>query len=109
MTAILESASLVTSIGLLSLFIIDLMIVSRIIMHKLMAVVILNHQSVLYAVIYMIPQLLVHRKMFHSGSLINQINMRFLLLLCIIIYVRFCLQGHSIGLSLKLLIHLLEG
>ena len=109
MAAILESTSLVSSIGLLSLFIIDLMIIAWVIMHKLMAVVILNNQSVHYAVRNMISQLLVHCKMFHTCSLINQINMRFLLLLCIIIYVGFCLQGHSIGLSLKLLIHLLEG
>jgi hypothetical protein len=73
MTTILESASLIPSIQLLPLFIVYLMIIPRVIMHKLLPVRV--DQSVLNTMIHMIPQFLIHCEVLHPGSLIDQINM----------------------------------
>jgi hypothetical protein len=73
MTTILESPSLIPSIQLLPLFIVHLMIIARVIMHKLLSMRV--NQPVLNAVIHMIPQFLVHCEVLHPCGLINQINM----------------------------------
>jgi hypothetical protein len=73
MTTILERPSFIPSIQLLPLFIVNLMIIPRVIMHKLLPMRV--NQPVLNAVIHMIPQFLIHREVLHPGCLINQINM----------------------------------
>jgi hypothetical protein len=73
MTIILERSSLIPSIQLLPLFIVHLMIIPRVIMHKLLSMRV--NQAVLNAMIHMIPQLLIHREMLHPCGLIDQINM----------------------------------
>lgn len=47
--------------------------------------------------------------MLHPCCFIYQIDVRLLLLLGIVVYVRFRLQGHAVGLGLELLVHLFEG
>jgi len=73
MTTILERTSFIPSIQLLPLFIVYLMIIPRVIMHKLLSMRV--NQPVLNAMIHLIPQFLVHCEMLHPGGLINQINM----------------------------------
>jgi hypothetical protein len=73
MTTILERTSLIPSIQLLPLFIVHLMIIARVIMHKLLPMRV--NQPVLNAMIHMIPQLLIHREVLHPRGLIDQINM----------------------------------
>lgn len=46
--------------------------------------------------------------MLHPGSFINQVNVRLLLLLSIIIYIRVCFQRHAISFCRTLLIDVLE-
>lgn len=57
----------------------------------------------------LILELLVHRKVLHPRCLIDEVDVRLLLLLSIIINIRFSLQWHAICLSLQLLVHLFEG
>ena len=73
MTTILECTSFIPSIQLLPLFIVYLMIIARIIMHKLLPMRV--NQPVLNAMIHMIPQFLIHCKVLHPCGLIDQINM----------------------------------
>jgi hypothetical protein len=82
MTTILERTSFIPSIQLLPLFIVHLMIIRRVIMHKLLPMRVMHkllpmrvNQPVLNTMIHMIPQFLVHREMLHPCGLIDQINM----------------------------------
>ena len=57
----------------------------------------------------LLHELLIHCEVLHPRRLIDQVDMRLLLLLCVIIDIRLGLKGHCISLCLKLLVHLLEG
>lgn len=105
MTTILERTPFIPP--LLALLIVHLMIIGRVIVHKLLPVRV--NEPVLNAVIDMIPELLVHREVLHPCGLIYQVNVRLLLLLRVVVHVRLSLQGHPVGLGLQLLVHLLEG
>ena len=65
-------------------------------------------ESWLNHLIHMVPQLLVHCEVLHSGSLIDQVDVRLLLFLGIIIHVWLCLERHPISLSLELLVNVLK-
>jgi len=72
MATILKDPALKSaSIDLLSLFIIDLVIISRVIMHELLSMMFLDHKSIFNALVNMVPKFLVHRKVFHTGCLID--------------------------------------
>jgi|LauGreDrversion4_2_1035121.scaffolds.fasta_scaffold219539_1 hypothetical protein len=58
--------------------------------------------------VHLVPQLLIHRQMLHPCCLIDEIYVRLLLLLSIIVDIRFSLQRHPVSLCLQLFIHLLE-
>ncbi len=98
---------LVPFIPFLPLLIVHLMIIIRIIMHKLL----LHHPHVLIypLLIDLIPKFLVHREVLHPCGLIDQVDVRLLLLLRVVVHIRLSLQGHPVGLGLQLLVHLLEG
>ena len=84
MTTILEGSPFIPP--LLSLFIVHLMIICRVIMHELLPVRI--DETVLDAVIYMISEFLVHREVLHPCGLVDQVDVRLLLLLRVVIHVR---------------------
>ena len=70
MTTILERTPFIPP--LLPLLIVHLMIIGRVIVHKLLPVRV--NQTVLNAVIDMIPELLVHREVLHPCGLIDQVD-----------------------------------
>jgi len=105
MTTILEGSPFIPP--LLSLLIVHLMIICRVIMHKLLPVWI--DKAVLDAVMDMISEFLVHREVLHPCGLIDQVDVRLLLLLRVVIHIRLSLQGHPVCLGLQLLVHLLKG
>lgn len=97
---------LIPFIPFLSLLIVHLMIIIRIIMHKLL---LHPHVFIYPLLINLIPEFLVHRKVLHPCGLIDQVDVRLLLLLRVVVHVRLSLQGHPVSLGLQLLVHLLEG
>jgi hypothetical protein len=64
--------------------------------------------AALNELVHLVSQLLIHGQMLHPCCLIDEIYVRLLLLLSIIVDIRFSLQRHPVCLCLKLFIHLFE-
>ena len=79
---------LIAFIPLLSLLIVHLMIIIRIIMHKLL---LHPHVFIYPLLINLIPEFLVHREMLHPCGLIDQVDVRLLLLLRVVVHIRLSL------------------
>lgn len=71
--------------------------------HFAIEVLVIHHDEIM-----LVLKFLVNRQMLHPCSLIDQVNVRLLLLLSVIVDIRFSLERHAISLRLQLLVHLLK-